>query len=475
MSQINPYNIDGTYPVAGQDNNSQGFRDNFTNIRNNFTYAYSEISDLQGKAILTSALTGGTLTNNMNYNVLQKPQLDSESFTIYNQGTLGQTTVILDYSQARVQKVTTSGSLTLSFANWPTAAQGMGILRLWVYISNTAHTVTLPTTSPGVTIGLNDIAGANATTGIITFDQVGNYLLEFSTIDGGSTIFITDVSRNSATLRDPNFYWNDSIVSTLFAGFGTNSTVLSGAISADAGRSTIVASGQYSATSVGNLTLANLTYATLDTGPAAGYNLTSLRGNLQTGTYTPVQNTDQLGYINAVTFTGNGTSNVFTQVSRIDFHATGSNVVTGLGGNIALYTAPQGLNSLNSVNQAVGVENDQSVKFFGNVLYSGGVVDQGYQYLSSPSAGFWANMTPGKSRFIIDALTTIASGNVTMPNVTVDGTIVSIHSTATITTFGANTVQSGVAMRSNATYTLSAGTGVDYFYHLSENTWYKIR
>ena len=29
--------IDGAYPVAGQDNNSQGFRDNFTNTNSNFT------------------------------------------------------------------------------------------------------------------------------------------------------------------------------------------------------------------------------------------------------------------------------------------------------------------------------------------------------------------------------------------------------------------------------------------------------
>ena len=28
-SNINPNNIDTTYPVAGQDNDSQGFRDNF--------------------------------------------------------------------------------------------------------------------------------------------------------------------------------------------------------------------------------------------------------------------------------------------------------------------------------------------------------------------------------------------------------------------------------------------------------------
>jgi hypothetical protein len=66
MSSINPNNIDGTYPIAGQDNDSQGFRDNFTNIKNNFTFAASEIADLQNNAILKSALSGTTLNNNMN-------------------------------------------------------------------------------------------------------------------------------------------------------------------------------------------------------------------------------------------------------------------------------------------------------------------------------------------------------------------------------------------------------------------------
>ena len=51
-SNINPNNIDGTYPVAGQDNNSQGFRDNFTNTKTNFQYAETEITDLQNNAIL---------------------------------------------------------------------------------------------------------------------------------------------------------------------------------------------------------------------------------------------------------------------------------------------------------------------------------------------------------------------------------------------------------------------------------------
>ena len=36
-SNIVPGNIDGTYPIAGQDNSSQGFRDNFAAIVTNFT------------------------------------------------------------------------------------------------------------------------------------------------------------------------------------------------------------------------------------------------------------------------------------------------------------------------------------------------------------------------------------------------------------------------------------------------------
>ena len=51
-STINPITIDVTYPIAGQDNDTQGFRDNFSGIKNNFTIAKSEISAIQ--AVLSS-------------------------------------------------------------------------------------------------------------------------------------------------------------------------------------------------------------------------------------------------------------------------------------------------------------------------------------------------------------------------------------------------------------------------------------
>jgi len=46
-SNINPTNIDVTYPIAGQDNDTQGFRDNFSNIKNNLNVAKGEISAIQ--------------------------------------------------------------------------------------------------------------------------------------------------------------------------------------------------------------------------------------------------------------------------------------------------------------------------------------------------------------------------------------------------------------------------------------------
>jgi hypothetical protein len=50
MSSINFESIDQNYPIAGQDNNSQGFRDNFNYIRSAFSTAKSEITALETNA-----------------------------------------------------------------------------------------------------------------------------------------------------------------------------------------------------------------------------------------------------------------------------------------------------------------------------------------------------------------------------------------------------------------------------------------
>jgi hypothetical protein len=56
-SNINPNTINITYPIAGQDNDTQGFRDNFSSIKNNFSVAQSEISSLQANSAVSLTTT----------------------------------------------------------------------------------------------------------------------------------------------------------------------------------------------------------------------------------------------------------------------------------------------------------------------------------------------------------------------------------------------------------------------------------
>ena len=50
-------NIDATFPVAGQDNDSQGFRDNFNQIKTQLSTAGTEITAIQTNQAVTNADT----------------------------------------------------------------------------------------------------------------------------------------------------------------------------------------------------------------------------------------------------------------------------------------------------------------------------------------------------------------------------------------------------------------------------------
>ena len=56
-SNINTTTIDDTYPVPGQDNDSQGFRDNFSQIKTQLDTASSEITTIQTNQAVTNATT----------------------------------------------------------------------------------------------------------------------------------------------------------------------------------------------------------------------------------------------------------------------------------------------------------------------------------------------------------------------------------------------------------------------------------
>jgi hypothetical protein len=196
-STINPNNIDGAYPVAGQDNDSQGFRDNFTNTKTNFSYAAAEITDLQNKAVLKSALTGTTLDNDMGGSILSNAQLQDMSETKVSLASVVGSQ-ILNYEAGPYFTLTLGGSVSLSFSNFP-AAGSVGRCRLQVTVNNLAYTLTLPV---AVSVGTSNIQ--NLSSNILTFTQTGVFEYEFETSDGGATISMFDLNRNHDPIYLPS-------------------------------------------------------------------------------------------------------------------------------------------------------------------------------------------------------------------------------------------------------------------------------
>ena len=189
-SAINPNNIDGAYPVAGQDNNSQGFRDNFTNTSTNFQYAADEISDLQAKVVLKAALTGTVLDNDMNNQLIYAANIRDFSATRLALGSVSGSQTI-NYALGHFQTLTTTGSVSLAFTNFP-AAGTASVVSVSVTVSSVAHTLTLPS---AVSVNNTGIQGLISSTNVITFAATGTYTFQFVTSDGGSTVTVNEVNK----------------------------------------------------------------------------------------------------------------------------------------------------------------------------------------------------------------------------------------------------------------------------------------
>jgi hypothetical protein len=407
------------------------------------------------------------------------PQLASWTQSLIDLG-VASSAVTLDFTKANFQKLTTAAPISLAFANWPatfgSGALGYGLMRVWINVTSTAHTVTLPSS---VSVAQGDIAGYNTSTGVITFDAVGNYVFDFSSVDGGAHFLIFDVTRNRNSLRDPQIYFNPSVTAapTLFLGYGQNgagSTGLAIAIAGDQGQNIVSAQGSYNAVAIGNLGLGSTINPQLDTTKIGGYTVTAARGNLSIGSVVPVQSGDYLGYYNSVAYTGQGgTANVFQQLSSIAMYATGSNVTYGLGGNIAFYTADDGGNTGNVVLQGMGIENDQSVHVYGNFYTKSGIVEGG-TYVSSfvTSGGSVFTANNAVSTVIIDSTgsSTVASGTIILPTSPVDRQKFKIVSVAPITS--ANVYSTSAIKYVPSNKFASGNVSAQLTYISAVNTWY---
>lgn len=254
-SNIVPGNLDGEFPIAGIDNDSQGFRTNFTNTSTNFSAAKAEIEDLQAKTILKAPLDGETtVDNDMLGEQLKAATFIDSRETIFAHSTVTGT-VEIDHQNGHYQTLTTTGPITLTFTNFPgTGGTPVnGRVRVEMTIADLSHTVTL---GPEVSIGASFIDGyvSSGTIGVdpgtITFTTVGTYIFEFTTIDS-TTYTIHDIIRGS--LSETSGLLN--VVEDLSPQLGGDLDVLTNSII------TSTANGDITLTpnGTGNIILGNLT------------------------------------------------------------------------------------------------------------------------------------------------------------------------------------------------------------------------
>jgi len=194
-SQINPNTIDSAYPVAGQDNSTQGFRDNFSFIKQNFTYAANEITALQANTAVIND------TNYFNNNILYGARFQNFAQVRQAAGNVSGNANI-SYATGHYQTMTLNGNTSLYLNDFPSGAVN-GFLTLAVTVANVAHTLTLPTEvgTGSSAASLNGIQGISSRT--ITFNQTGTYEFDFNSNDGGASIFVSERTRPRNQFMNP--------------------------------------------------------------------------------------------------------------------------------------------------------------------------------------------------------------------------------------------------------------------------------
>lgn len=143
MSNINYLSINENFPVPGQDNDTQVFRDNFDTIKQSLRIAGEEITDLQdnvARTDLDSDFNGKIVQNAVLLNTVNK-KLDGGNYT--------NPVLTVDYENGNYQIFRLFQDTTIQFQNLPNddvfEGRAVGKLTLEIYGDGTPRTVRFST------------------------------------------------------------------------------------------------------------------------------------------------------------------------------------------------------------------------------------------------------------------------------------------------------------------------------------------
>jgi len=174
--------IDEEYPIAGQDNDSQGFRDNFSEIKQALQATNIELTDL---------LTNGARLdneNNFNSNTISNADFIAVTEKVYNTGIFNQDSTI-EWSDGLYQNVTIADDITLTLDNWADNGR-LSKMRLALRSDGTPRTVVWVAANAG-----NLRVSANWPTTFTVESATDAVFVDVWTSDSGSNVFMEYIGK----------------------------------------------------------------------------------------------------------------------------------------------------------------------------------------------------------------------------------------------------------------------------------------
>ena len=196
-SNIDDVSINSEYPIAGQDNDSQGFRDNFGIIKNNFVATKSEIEDLQDNTAKKNE------ANNFLGNNITNANIVNVSEELNAGGTLSPSQDV-NFTLGPVQTFTVGGDITLTTTDWPESGK-VGKVRL-ILINDGEDRILTIGTEAGSSLKFNARWPNKTGTGTeqdpyvftnnVTIDSDSDpVIIDFMTYNQGSSIFVDYIGK----------------------------------------------------------------------------------------------------------------------------------------------------------------------------------------------------------------------------------------------------------------------------------------
>jgi len=178
-SNINTTSINADYPVAGQDNDSQGFRDNFGTIKDNFVAAKSEIETLQNNTAKKNE------NNNFLGNNIQQANFIANTEELFEGGTVGASQNI-SFNNGHIQTFTVNADITLTLADWPVSGK-FGKITAFLLSDGQDRTITWAVEGGGSIVKNTGWPTEDNTT--VISSSANQIVIDFYTFDNGSKVF----------------------------------------------------------------------------------------------------------------------------------------------------------------------------------------------------------------------------------------------------------------------------------------------